>query len=91
MEQPSITYSVTQSVDYLGQTHNQVGPKTLKWYICGKNIDLDMHLDMFIWCHHIGLSRRLVVQYQDHSSVCDKTTFGLKNLKSIQLTAPDLV
>ncbi|RGB35809.1 hypothetical protein C1646_758911 [Rhizophagus diaphanus] len=30
MEQPSITYSVTQSVNYLGQTHNQVGPKTLK-------------------------------------------------------------
>ncbi|PKC01995.1 hypothetical protein RhiirA5_425867 [Rhizophagus irregularis] len=29
MEQPSVTYSATLSIDYFGQTHNRADPETL--------------------------------------------------------------
>ncbi|CAB4425996.1 unnamed protein product [Rhizophagus irregularis] len=29
MEQPSVTYSATRSIDYFGQTHNRADPETL--------------------------------------------------------------
>ncbi|CAB4493738.1 hypothetical protein RhiirA1_474858 [Rhizophagus irregularis] len=31
MEQPSVTYSATQSIDYLGQTHNRADQETLNY------------------------------------------------------------